>query len=149
MILYGIVLYVIDVLNDALQEVPVCSLSFDKSYNHVLKKSQMDLLTLYWDESVDMVSTRYYDRALYYDSTCLGKAPATDVFEKFNSFAKNVDETKFLQVLSDGPNVNKRFPNLLAETKEEEQHSRLVDLGTCVLHILHKCVQVEVVECNV
>ena len=45
--------------------------------------SQMDLLIRYWDESADMVSTRYYD------STCLGKAATTDVFEKFNNIAKN------------------------------------------------------------
>ena len=39
--------------------------------------------------------------------------------------------------MSDGPNVNKLFLNLLVETREEEQRSRLVDLGTCGLHILH------------
>ena len=55
----------------------------------------------YWDASAGMVSTWYYD------STCLGKAAATDVFEKFNSTVKNVDEIKFLQVVSDDPNVNK------------------------------------------
>ena len=70
-----------------------------------------------------MVSTRSCD------SACLGKAAGTDVFEKFNSFAKNLDETKFLQVMSDGPNVNKLFLNLLAETRDEDQRSRLVDLG--------------------
>ena len=73
----------------------------------------------------------------YYDSTCLGKAAATDVFEKFNSIAKNLVKTKFLQVMSDGPNVNKLFLNLLAETREEEKHSRLVDLDTFGLHTLH------------
>ena len=66
--------YVTDVLNHVLQEVPVNSLSFDESYNLVLKKSQIDLLTRDWDEHADMVSTQYYD------STCLGKAAATDVF---------------------------------------------------------------------
>ena len=123
--------YVTDVLNHVLQEVPVNSLSFDESYNLVLKKSQIDLLIRYWDERADMVSTRYYD------STCLGKAAATDVFENFNDVAKNLEETKFLQVMSDGRNVNKPFLNLLAETMEEEQHSRLVNLGTCGLHTLH------------
>ena len=65
------------------------------------------------------------------------KAAATDVFEKFNSIAENLDETKFSQVMSDGPNVNKLFFSLLAETRKEEQRSRLVDLGTCGLHTLH------------
>ena len=91
----------------------------------------MDLWIRYWDKGADMVSTRYCD------STCLGKAAATDVFEKFNSIAKNLDETKFFQVMSDGPNVNKLFLNLLAETREEEQRSRMVDLGTCGMHTLH------------
>ena len=31
--------------------------------------------------------------------------------------------------MSDDPNVNKLFLKLLAETREEKQHSRLVDLG--------------------
>ena len=35
----GIAPYVTDVLNDAPQEVPIYSLSFDESYNRVLKKS--------------------------------------------------------------------------------------------------------------
>ena len=122
-ILYRIARYVTDVLNDALQEVSVYSLTFDESHNRVLRKSQKDLLIRYWDDSSDMVSTRYCD------STCLGKAAATDVFEKFNSIAKNLDTSKFSQVMSDGPNVNKLFLNLLAETSEEEQRSRLVDLG--------------------
>ena len=65
----------------------------------------MDLLIRYWDESADMVSTWYYD------SACLGKAVTTDVFEKFNCIAKNLDEAKFLKVMSDGPNVNKLFLN--------------------------------------
>ena len=74
---------------------------------------------------------------LYYDSTCFNKTAATDVFEKFNSIAKKLDETKFLQEVSDVPNVNKLFLNLSAETSEEGQRSRLVDLGTCWLHTLH------------
>ena len=121
-ILNRIAPYVTDVLNDALQEVPVYSLYFDESYNHVLRKSQMYLLIRYWDESTDMVSTWYYD------STCLDKAAATNVFEKFNNIAKNLDKIKFFQVISDDPNVNKPFLNLLGETKEEKQHSRLVDV---------------------
>ena len=71
----------------------------------------MILLIHYWDESAEMVSTWYFE--------CLGKAAATDVFKKFNSIAKNLDETKFLQVMSDGLKVIKLFCNLLAETREE------------------------------
>ena len=42
MILYEIAPYVTDVLNDAIQEVPIYSLSFDESYNltNVLAKLQ-------------------------------------------------------------------------------------------------------------
>ena len=39
--------------------------------------------------------------------------------------------------MSDGPNVNKIFFNLWAETRKEEQRSRMIDLGTCGLHKLH------------
>ena len=44
-------------------------------------------------------------------------------------------------MVSDGANVNKLFLNLLAETKEEEQCSWLVDLGMCGLHTLHNGLQ--------
>ena len=57
MMRYRIAPYVTDVLNDALQEVPVYSLSFNESYNRVLKKLQRDLLIGYWDKSGDIVST--------------------------------------------------------------------------------------------
>ena len=39
--------------------------------------------------------------------------------------------------MSDGSNVNKPFLNLLAEIREEEQRSRLVDIGTCGLYTLY------------
>ena len=78
-ILHGIAPYVSDLLNDNLTEVPFYSLSFDESYNRVLKKSQMDLLVRYWDDHADMVTTRYFG------STCLGKAAATDVYKEFKS----------------------------------------------------------------
>ena len=69
-ILYRIAPYIANVLNDALLEIQVYLLSFDESYNRVLRKSQMYLFIRYWDESADMVNTRYYD------STCLDKAAA-------------------------------------------------------------------------
>ena len=106
--------------------------SFDEFYKCVLRKSQMYLLIHYWDEGADMVNTWYYD------STCLDKAAFTNVFEKFNSIAKNLGKTKFLQVMSDDPNVNRLFLNLLAETRKEKQHSRLRHLGIPMYKIFDK-----------
>ena len=55
-ILYEIAPYVTCVLNDALQEVSIYSLSIDLSYNRSLKKkSEMDLLIRSCDESADTV----------------------------------------------------------------------------------------------
>ena len=131
MILHGIAPYVTDLLNDILKEVPFYSLSFDESYNRVLKKSQMDLLVRYWDDHADMVTTRYFG------STCLGKAAATDVYKEFKYVSEKIDVTKIVQVMSDGPYVNLLFLKLLNESRAEEELSQLIELGTCGLHTLH------------
>ena len=129
-LLYGIAPYITDVLNDALQEAPVYSLSFGESYNRVLKKvanGPFDSL-LGWDFWHGQHTVLWQYMSL---QSC-----SHWCFENFNSIAKNLHETNFLQVISDCPNVNKFFLNLLAETRKEKQRSRLVDLRTCRLHTL-------------
>lgn len=115
MITFGIAPYVSELLYDALKEVPYYSLSFDESFNRVMKKSQMDLLVRYWDNHADMVTTRYLQSGL------LGKAAATDVCQMFLFCAGKLDQAKFLQVMSDGPNVNLKFPKILNEERSESE----------------------------
>lgn len=62
-----------------------------------------------------MVTTRYLQSGL------LGKAAATDVCQMFLFCAGKLDQAKFLQVMSDGPNVNLKFPKILNEERSESE----------------------------
>ena len=48
-----------------------------------------------------------------------------------------LDESKLLQVSSDGPNVNLVFLDLLKEHRSANELSHLIDIGTCGLHTTH------------
>lgn len=47
---------------------------------------------------------------------------------------KELDKDRFLQISSDGPNVNLRFIDLVVEKGETEKLASLLDIGTCALH---------------
>ena len=108
---------------------------FDESYNHVSKKSQMDLHVRYWDCVKNEVVTRYYS------SQFLGKASAQDVYEKFTKCCPVLDVNKLLQVSSGGPNVNLAFLNILNEKRSDEDLQKLLNIGTCGLHTVHNGLQ--------
>ena len=48
-----------------------------------------------------------------------------------------LDKSKLIQVSSDGPKVNLAFLKNLQELRAEEEHPRLIDIGTCGLHVVH------------
>ena len=72
-ICYGIASHFRGMLIDCLKEVPFYSLSFDESYNNALKKGQMDFYVRYWEDTKNIVVTRYLD------SSFMGKSAAQDV----------------------------------------------------------------------
>ena len=60
-ITFGLAPYVKNLLLESVDEVIYYSLSFDESYNRIMKKGQMDLLIRFWDSAKDRVQTRYLD----------------------------------------------------------------------------------------
>ena len=89
----------------------------------------MDLHVRYWDISMDMVTTRYYN------SEFLGKAAATDVLENFRKCMSALDENTMLQVSMDGPHVNTSF--LSNAKRKDDELSYLILIGTGGLHRMH------------
>ena len=79
----------------------------------------------FWDDSKDMVTTRYLG------SVCSGKTATNYVFEKFLSCIDDLDENKFLQVMSDGPIVNLRSLDILQKERANKEFKQLTNLGTC------------------
>ena len=115
------------ILTDASFYVPC----FDEGHNSTLKKGQMDLHVRFWDNSSNIVQTRYLISCL------MGKATAQDVYDNFKECFTSVDDKKIIQVSSDGPNVNHKFLNLMRENRKENSLPELLEIGICGLHIVH------------
>lgn len=107
---------------------------FDEALNRISQKCQMDLIIRYWCDSTNRVSTRYWN------SVFLRRTTAQELFENFKEVLSSLDIQLLLQISMDGPNVNLKF---LKNVKEllSESDCKILDLGTCGLHIIHGALQ--------
>ena len=128
---YGIAPYFLELLTDELKEASNFVALFDESYNYVTKKSQVDVHIRFWDKTTNKVVTRYFT------SKFLGKTSVKDLMDSFISCISGLDKSKLIEVSSDGPNVNLAFLKNLQELRAEEELPRLIDIGTCGLHVVH------------
>ncbi|XP_021701533.1 uncharacterized protein LOC110676754 [Aedes aegypti] len=128
-VMYGIAPYFKAELVDRVNQCDFFVAGFDESMNKVTKKQQMDINIRYWDKDTNSVTARYFT------SRFLTRSRATDLLEAFQEGLKMLDLSKMLQVSMDGPNVNWAF---LRELKLElTGDAKLLDLGSCGLHIMH------------
>ena len=74
----------------------------------------MDILISFWAEDNKKVDIRYFN------SSFLDRSTSTDIQEAFMSGIKELDKNNFLQISSDGPNVNSKFLELMAENRETD-----------------------------
>ena len=95
------------------------------------KNKQIALHIRFWHSNKDVVATRYYS------SEFLGKSSANDICSHFEQCLGPLEKEK-LQVLSDGPNLNLLFLEVLTEKRKDEELNQLIDLGAfvCTLHIV-------------
>ena len=70
-------------------------------------------------------------------SEFMGRSTTDDVLETFQNRISKVDESKVMQVSSDGPNVSLAFLKKYASLREEKELDPLIDLGTFGLHVVH------------
>ena len=98
----------------------------------------MDILIRFWAEDNKKVDIRYFN------SSFLDRATSTDIQEAFMSGIKELDKNNFLQIFSDGPNLNLKFLELMAENRETEELSPLMDVWTCGLHTVHNSLKAEI-----
>ena len=82
----------------------------------------MDILIRFWAKDNKKVDIRYFN------SSFLDRATSTDIQEAFMSGIKELDKNNFLQIFSDGPNLNLKFLELMAENRETEELSPLMDV---------------------
>lgn len=106
---------------------------FDESLNHKLQEKQMDLLLRYWDEERHRVVTRYYT------SEFMGHATADDMVKHFTTciLESGLRMAHMVQISMDGPNVNWCFNDIIKQTMISDHDNKLINIGSCGLHILH------------
>ena len=69
----------------------------------------------------------------YLTSEFLQGAKAEQLVEKYNA-SSMLDQSKLVQISSDGPNVNLKFLQIIKDRREELDHLPLIDIATCGLH---------------
>ena len=120
---------------DMVKQTPYIVISFDGSYNNVIKRNQMDVLVCFYDSNMIKVSTRYVN------SQFLDKSSAVDVLQKFEDANFELAKQKCIQISSDGPNVHLTFLSLLNEKRRDECLNELISIGTCGLHTVSRAFQ--------
>ena len=72
----------------------------------------------------------------YLKSSFLGHTRAKDILEHFKKGLEEFNATKILQISMDGPKTNLKFFKDFTEDRGEDL-PKLLDLGTCSLHVIH------------
>lgn len=133
-VVYGLAPYFQSSLTDAVNKCEVFVACFDEALNRIAQRGQMDIVVRFWDSSRNIVATRYLN------STFLGHATARDLEQKFKEGLLGLSEKKILQVSMDGPSVNWKFLDSLRGSRDESDR-KLIDIGSCGLHVLHGALQ--------
>jgi hypothetical protein len=132
---HGLAPYFHQILKEELSKTDCYVVIFDESMNDVTQNCEMDLLVRYWDNDDNKVKVRFWG------SRFLGHATHTDLLENFNDAVSSLNLTKMLQVSMDGPKVNHKYFNALLNYREECELPKLIDIGSCSLHIIHGAFQ--------
>ena len=74
----------------------------------------------------------------YITSLFLGHTTAKDLKKKFKETTEQLDLKKLIQISMDGPNVNWKLLDSIAEDRSSnEQYPIMLNVGTCSLHVVH------------
>ena len=104
---------------------------FDESLNDSRQNCQMNLNLRFWN------CTKNEVEICYWDSQFLGHSTAAHIFKNFTSSLNSLKKSSMLQVSMDGPSTNWAFLDLLTADREAEELPKLVNIGSCGLHIVH------------
>ena len=112
---YGLAPYFHSLLLQLISSSPHPVVSFGKSLNNSIQTGQMDLLIRYQDDDTNRVCT------CYIRSEFMVRSTTDNVLENFQNGISEVDESKVIQVLSNGPNVNLSFLKNYASVQVETE----------------------------
>ena len=126
---FGVAPYLQSQLRDQVKEISDYVVLFDESLNEGLQSKQMDIFVRFWDGN--KVSTRYYT------SKFLGHALAETLQDELYDCCVDLGLSGMHQLSMDGPNVNWKAFDLLSTQIERGTRRKLLNVGSCGLHILH------------
>ena len=127
---HGLAPYFLQKLYEDINVTDILVLSFDESLNDVQRSCEMVLVIRYWSVKEMMVATRYLDSAFF------GHGRESDLLLHFNKLTSKLDKSKVYHISMDGPHVNHKFLRSLKIDWMKELIHKLVDIGTCNLHIV-------------
>ena len=104
------------------------------------QEEQMDVVLRYFNNESCMVETSYFDSAF------LKRPNSQNLHVKLLESLSALDLGKLIQVSMDGPNVNWDVLSLHSSYREKNEFSRLINIGSCGLHVLHGALQTRIME---
>jgi hypothetical protein len=133
---FGLAPYLHQALIDNVKQSEEITVCFDEALNKIAQRGQMDVHIRYWDADKHAVMSRYLT------STFMNRATAEDIVQKFTDAISEIPCERMLQMSMDGPSVNWKFLDLYNIVFQEyHDGNKLLEVGSCGLHIVHGSLQ--------
>ncbi|XP_039464091.1 uncharacterized protein LOC120437608 [Oreochromis aureus] len=111
------------------KKVSAYVLLFDESLNREMKKCQLDIHVRFWNDN--------QVKSWYLTSFFMGYHTADQMYEKIEKVRSDMGFQNLIQLSMDGPNVNWKIFSLAQHNIEEQTGKKMLNVGSCGLHILH------------
>ena len=128
---FGMAPYFREILKNETVNSGWYTISFDASLIKVVQECEMDIVIRFWDNLSNKVQVRFWNSMFF------GHSTSTDLLKHFADVLSGFDLPKNLQISVDDPNVNLKFLKGVKKEIEEAKLSKLMDIGSCNLHIVH------------
>ena len=127
---FGLRPYLRRLLTEDIKKSPYYSISFDESLNDLFQNCQMNLDIRFWNNNLNRVESRYFD------SQFLGHPTAKHLLERMTTSLTTINSINLTQLSMDGPSVKWLLFDLLKEQHEEQELPKLLNIGSCNLHVI-------------
>ena len=99
------------------------------------KNTQMDIIVRYFDDKKLKVINQYLTPEF------LRNCSSNDLLHHLKKATIGFDQNKWIQLSMDGPAVNWALFKTLNKERDNQQLPKLVNIGSCNLHVLHGAFQ--------
>ena len=128
---HGMAPYFKTILKDEILLSDCFVVSFDESLNQVTQQCKMDLVIRFWNFTQNKIQVRFWN------SVYFGHGTHVDLLKNFTDDLEGFDFSKMIQVSRDGPSVNLKFLEVLKKSREESDLPKVIDIGSCNLHVVY------------